>query len=194
MSVYADRPISRDEVLASCSAEAIIDRQTSLARITTLLRRLDGLTHPDRDEAQRFLTHSLDRTIISLYLILTNLSLKFESEQGRSSTLLQKPFFRRSGVEMSNALPQAGRTTRRPVARTNRTSILTSSRNFSPSIKNTSGSCPGQSTCSLPSFGPRSSWTNWDRVLCSIRSMNSANYGRPSTNPCSNISRRPYNS
>jgi hypothetical protein len=88
MTVYADGPINRREVLASCSLKAVIDRKNSLDRIGKLfgaLELLDETSHrtsrdPEGDGA--LLDHFLgflDRAIISLYLILTKLSLRLRS-------------------------------------------------------------------------------------------------------------------
>ncbi|KAH9449516.1 hypothetical protein Pst134EB_020343 [Puccinia striiformis f. sp. tritici] len=88
-AIHADGPIHRDEVLASCSAEVVIDRKNCLDRIGKLFRRLQSLdekTHTERngEVLDCFLgqdRRSLDRTVISLYLILTKLSLKIRSQQ-----------------------------------------------------------------------------------------------------------------
>ncbi|KAA1117885.1 hypothetical protein PGT21_026469 [Puccinia graminis f. sp. tritici] len=90
MTVYADGPINRREVLASCSVKAVIDRKNSLERIGKLLsdlELLDEKSHrtsrdPERDGTglDHFLDF-LDRAIISLYLILTKLSLRLRSRK-----------------------------------------------------------------------------------------------------------------
>lgn len=98
-AIYADRIIRQEEVLASCAVHAVISRQTSLERITALIRRLQDGRVESQDmgvtggkpsdqilgpgEAS-VLTQFLDRTVISLYLLLTQIALRSHSEQGRS--------------------------------------------------------------------------------------------------------------
>jgi hypothetical protein len=101
-AIYADRIIRQEEVLASCAVHAVISRQTSLERITALIRRLQDGRVESQDmgvtggkpsdqilgpgEAS-VLTQFLDRTVISLYLLLTQIALRSHSEQGPFASL-----------------------------------------------------------------------------------------------------------
>lgn len=80
--VYADGPIGKNDILASCSIQAAITPQSSLELIEKLLENCsDGKFNSSLDgqstiESYRVVTMSwVDRQVMSLYLILTKLSI-----------------------------------------------------------------------------------------------------------------------
>lgn len=77
MAIHANRTIEKRQVLATCSLEAIISRQSCLERIAKLFEQ-EPFRNQDQGNPKTFHdfnAHWLDRTVISFYLLLTKLSL-----------------------------------------------------------------------------------------------------------------------
>ncbi|OAV90828.1 hypothetical protein PTTG_02181 [Puccinia triticina 1-1 BBBD Race 1] len=98
LSVWADAPINKHDVLASCPAQAIIDRNHSLDRIAKLVARLRHSDNdkslpvwPDPDSIDAFFLGFLDRTVVSFYLILTKLSLRLKSRRPSAQEAEEDP-------------------------------------------------------------------------------------------------------
>ncbi|MBW0536257.1 hypothetical protein O181_075972 [Austropuccinia psidii MF-1] len=78
--VLASGPVDKNQVLVSCTIQTAITRQSSLDKIERLFNQIP-MDKPGPNPCQNFTSAWLDRQVISLYLILTKLSIKAESLQ-----------------------------------------------------------------------------------------------------------------